>query len=176
MRRVVATEFLALDGVVFEPEEAYPALLQQKIDSAGLPFEIVNAGVSGETSAGALRRTDWLLRQPWADRNRVFAAGGSYGGFMSSWLVTQDRRDRLPPQSHPQPSSRSCSVLAVSSLSLVVVQRTSEGGGPTGPPALIRCRYGDGAGGSGSGTDGSTISMPAHCSSDQDSYCSAVTW
>jgi len=47
-----------------EPEQAFPALLQQKIDSAGLPFEVVNAGVSGETSAGALRRTDWLLRQP----------------------------------------------------------------------------------------------------------------
>ena len=51
-------------GLGLEPEQAFPALLQQKIDSAGLPFEIVNAGVSGETSAGALRRTDWLLRQP----------------------------------------------------------------------------------------------------------------
>ena len=51
-------------GQGLEPEQAFPALLQQKIDSAGLPFEIVNAGVSGETSAGALRRTDWLLRQP----------------------------------------------------------------------------------------------------------------
>ena len=51
-------------GLGLEPEQAYPSLLQQKIDSAGLPFEIVNAGVSGETSAGALRRTDWLLRQP----------------------------------------------------------------------------------------------------------------
>lgn len=51
-------------GLGLEPEQAFPALLQQKVDSAGLPFEIVNAGVSGETSAGALRRTDWLLRQP----------------------------------------------------------------------------------------------------------------
>jgi acyl-CoA thioesterase-1 len=51
-------------GMGLEPEEAFPALLQQKIDSAGLPFEVVNAGVSGETSAGALRRIDWLLRQP----------------------------------------------------------------------------------------------------------------
>jgi acyl-CoA thioesterase I len=51
-------------GLGLEPEQAFTALLQQKIDSAGLPFEIVNAGVSGETSAGALRRTDWLLRQP----------------------------------------------------------------------------------------------------------------
>ena len=51
-------------GLGLEPEQAFPALLQQKIDSAGLPYEVINAGVSGETSAGALRRTEWLLRQP----------------------------------------------------------------------------------------------------------------
>ncbi len=51
-------------GLGLEPEEAYPALLQAKIDSAGLPFRAVNAGVSGETSAGGLRRIDWLLREP----------------------------------------------------------------------------------------------------------------
>jgi acyl-CoA thioesterase I len=45
-------------------EQAYPARVQEKIDSVGLPFRVVNAGVSGETSAGALRRVDWLLRQP----------------------------------------------------------------------------------------------------------------
>lgn len=47
-------------------DEAYPALIQGKIDSAGLDFRVVNAGVSGETSAGGLRRIDWLLRQPLA--------------------------------------------------------------------------------------------------------------
>jgi acyl-CoA thioesterase-1 len=46
-----------------DPSQAYPALIQRKIDSAGLPFEVVNAGVSGETSAGALRRIDWVLTQ-----------------------------------------------------------------------------------------------------------------
>lgn len=45
-------------------DEAYPALLQKKADSAGLAFHIVNAGSSGETSAGALRRIDWLLNEP----------------------------------------------------------------------------------------------------------------
>jgi acyl-CoA thioesterase I len=45
-------------------ERAYPALIQQKIDSAGLGYQVINAGVSGETSAGALRRIDWLFRQP----------------------------------------------------------------------------------------------------------------
>ena len=51
-------------GYGLTPEEAYPALIQQKIDSAGLDYRVINAGVSGETSAGALRRVDWLFQQP----------------------------------------------------------------------------------------------------------------
>ncbi len=51
-------------GFGLDPAEAFPALVQQKIDAAGLRYRVVNAGVSGETSAGALRRVDWLLRQP----------------------------------------------------------------------------------------------------------------
>lgn len=51
-------------GYGLTAEEAYPALIQRKIDDAGYPFRVVNAGVSGETSAGGLRRIDWLLRQP----------------------------------------------------------------------------------------------------------------
>jgi acyl-CoA thioesterase I len=51
-------------GLGLEPEQAYPALIQQKIDSAGLDYRVVNAGVSGETSAGARRRVEWLLREP----------------------------------------------------------------------------------------------------------------
>jgi len=51
-------------GLGIDPESAYPALIQQKLDSAGLPYVAVNAGVSGETSAGALRRVDWVLREP----------------------------------------------------------------------------------------------------------------
>jgi acyl-CoA thioesterase I len=51
-------------GYGIDPQRAYPALIQQKIDSAGLDFRVVNAGLSGETSAGALRRADWLFQQP----------------------------------------------------------------------------------------------------------------
>ncbi len=51
-------------GLGLDPANSYPALIQAKIDSAGLPYTAVNAGVSGETSAGALRRLDWLLQQP----------------------------------------------------------------------------------------------------------------
>lgn len=49
-------------GLGLPPDSAYPMLIQRKIDSAGLPFDVVNAGVSGETSAGLLDRLNWLLR------------------------------------------------------------------------------------------------------------------
>lgn len=51
-------------GLGVDPDEAYPARLQKKIDDAGLRYRVVNAGVSGETSAGARSRIGWLLRQP----------------------------------------------------------------------------------------------------------------
>jgi acyl-CoA thioesterase-1 len=47
-----------------DPAEAFPALIQQKIDSLQLPYNVVNAGVSGETSSGGNSRIDWVLRQP----------------------------------------------------------------------------------------------------------------
>ncbi len=47
-----------------DPADAYPARVQAKIDSAGLPYRVVNAGLSGETSAGALRRVGWVVRGP----------------------------------------------------------------------------------------------------------------
>jgi len=50
-------------GYGLDPSEAYPALLQKKVDEAGLKFSVVNAGVSGDTSAGGLRRIDWLLKR-----------------------------------------------------------------------------------------------------------------
>jgi acyl-CoA thioesterase-1 len=51
-------------GYGVDPDEAYPALIQRKIDDAGRPWRVVNAGLSGETTAGGLRRLDWILRQP----------------------------------------------------------------------------------------------------------------
>jgi len=50
-------------GYGLSPDEAFPALLQRKVDSLGWPVRIINAGLSGETSAGGLRRIDWLLRE-----------------------------------------------------------------------------------------------------------------
>lgn len=51
-------------GLGVDPDEAYPALLHNRFDSLGLAVEVVNAGVSGETSAAGLRRIEWLLGQP----------------------------------------------------------------------------------------------------------------
>lgn len=44
--------------------EAFPALIQAKIDSLHLPYKVINAGLSGETSAGGNSRVDWVLKQP----------------------------------------------------------------------------------------------------------------
>jgi acyl-CoA thioesterase-1 len=49
-------------GLGLDPDSAYTSLIQLKLDSAGLDIEAVNAGVSGETTAGLLQRLDWLLR------------------------------------------------------------------------------------------------------------------
>jgi acyl-CoA thioesterase-1 len=59
---VVGTSLTAGYGLP-DPDLAYPGLLEKRVEEAGLPYRVVNAGVSGETSAGALRRMDWLLRQ-----------------------------------------------------------------------------------------------------------------
>ena len=51
-------------GYGLSPDQAFPALIQKKIDSLGLPYQVVNAGVSGETSSGGKTRIDWILREP----------------------------------------------------------------------------------------------------------------
>jgi acyl-CoA thioesterase-1 len=51
-------------GYGIDPSSSYPALLDQRIQAAGLPYRVVNAGVSGDTTAGGLRRLDWILKRP----------------------------------------------------------------------------------------------------------------
>lgn len=51
-------------GYGLSPSQAFPAIIQNKIDSLGLSYQVVNAGVSGETSSGGNTRVDWILRQP----------------------------------------------------------------------------------------------------------------
>jgi len=51
-------------GYGLSPSQAFPAVIQKKIDSLGLPYQVINAGVSGETSSGGKTRIDWILKQP----------------------------------------------------------------------------------------------------------------
>lgn len=51
-------------GYGVEPAQAFPSLIQKKLDSLQLPYTVVNAGVSGETTAGGNSRIDWVLKQP----------------------------------------------------------------------------------------------------------------
>lgn len=50
-------------GYGLEPEQAYPAVIEEMLEARGEEVAVVNAGVSGDTTAGGLRRVDWILRQ-----------------------------------------------------------------------------------------------------------------
>jgi acyl-CoA thioesterase-1 len=75
--RIVAFGDSLTVGLGLLEQEAYPALLQRKIDEAGYKFEVVNAGLSGDTSAGGLRRLDWALEGD--VRVLIVAFGGNDG-------------------------------------------------------------------------------------------------
>jgi acyl-CoA thioesterase I len=51
-------------GYGLTPAEAFPALIEKELIQKGKPHKVINAGLSGETSAGGLTRIDWILRQP----------------------------------------------------------------------------------------------------------------
>lgn len=61
LARVVALGDSLTAGYGLESHQAYPALLEKRLQAAGFPVQVVNAGVSGDTSAGALSRLDWSL-------------------------------------------------------------------------------------------------------------------
>lgn len=51
-------------GYGLSPEEAFPALVEKQLTKNGKSVKVINAGLSGETTAGGLSRIDWILRQP----------------------------------------------------------------------------------------------------------------
>lgn len=51
-------------GFGVDPSEAFPAVLQQRAEASGMSVRVINGGVSGDTTAGGLRRLDWMLRSP----------------------------------------------------------------------------------------------------------------
>ncbi len=75
--RIVALGDSLTVGLGLFETESYPSLLQKKLDEEGYPFEMVNAGVSGDTSAGGLRRLDWALEGD--VRILIVALGGNDG-------------------------------------------------------------------------------------------------
>ena len=92
-------------GLGLDPDSAYPMLIQRKIDSAGLPFDVVNAGVSGETSSGLLDRLDWLLRGNFAVLVIESGANDGLRGIPTSTLeanlaTTLDRVRAKRPDAH----------------------------------------------------------------------------
>ena len=76
-KRIVVLGDSITAGYGLDPQEAYPALLQKKLDAASLPYTVTNAGVSGDTTAGGLRRVAWALGKG-ADV-LVVALGGNDG-------------------------------------------------------------------------------------------------
>jgi acyl-CoA thioesterase-1 len=75
--RIVALGDSLTAGLGLAQDEAYPALLQQHVDQDKLNYEVVNAGVSGDTSAGGLSRLDWALDGD--VRVLIVALGGNDG-------------------------------------------------------------------------------------------------
>lgn len=64
-------------GFGVPPEESYPAQLQRRLDEAGYRYRVVNAGVSGDTTAGGVRRVDWVLKSH--PRIVILELGGNDG-------------------------------------------------------------------------------------------------
>ena len=61
-RVIVALGDSLTAGLGLLPDDAYPSLLEKRLRRAGYRYHVVNAGVSGDTTAGGLRRVDWVLR------------------------------------------------------------------------------------------------------------------
>ena len=77
-------------GLGLSPDASYPARLQRKLDDRGYRYEVVNAGVSGDTSAGGLRRLDWSLE---GDVKILVVALGANDGLRG--LSPQDMKANL---------------------------------------------------------------------------------
>jgi len=76
-RKIVVLGDSLTAGLGLSVRDAYPTLLQERLKAQGLNFEVVNAGVSGDTSAGALSRLDWSLTGD--VRILIVALGGNDG-------------------------------------------------------------------------------------------------
>ena len=62
LRTIVAFGDSLTAGLGVENSQTYPSILQEKLKKKGYPYRVINAGVSGETTSGGLRRVDWVLK------------------------------------------------------------------------------------------------------------------
>jgi acyl-CoA thioesterase-1 len=88
--RIVALGDSLTAGYGLLERQSYPSVLQQRLDAEGYQFEVVNAGVSGDTSAGGLRRVDWALD---GDARVLILALGANDGLRG--LSVQDMKQNL---------------------------------------------------------------------------------
>ena len=63
-KRIVFLGDSLTEGFGVDPQYNFPSQIADKIRAEGLPYSVINAGISGDTSAGGLQRVDWLLRAP----------------------------------------------------------------------------------------------------------------
>jgi acyl-CoA thioesterase-1 len=81
------------EGLGVDPQEAYPAQLESRLNEAGLNWEVVNAGLSGETSSGARTRLDWVLK---TEPDAVLLVTGANDGLRGvDPALTQENLDAI---------------------------------------------------------------------------------
>jgi acyl-CoA thioesterase-1 len=90
---IVAMGDSLTEGLGVDPADAYPAQLERKLRAAGYDVTVANAGVSGETSSGALARVDWVLRQE--PDIVILATGGNDGLRGVEPAVTAENIDQI---------------------------------------------------------------------------------
>ncbi len=81
------------EGLGVDPADAWPAQLEARLRAEGLAVAVTNAGVSGETSSGALARVDWILRQQ--PQIVILATGGNDGLRGVDPAITADNIDQI---------------------------------------------------------------------------------
>ena len=90
---IVAMGDSLTEGLGVDTADAYPAQLERKLRAGGYDVTVVNAGVSGETSSGALSRVDWVLRQK--PDIVILATGGNDGLRGVETSVTEKNIDQI---------------------------------------------------------------------------------
>ncbi len=92
-RTIVALGDSLTAGYGVAPDEAWPALIQARLRREGFPHSVVNAGVSGDTTAGGLRRVDWVLRA--RPEVAIIALGANDGLRGQSVQAMRENLDRI---------------------------------------------------------------------------------